>query len=89
MTYEEMLLTREALLNALVKLEICQQNSRIAKQCLHIDSVFVQPEESFNDVIDQTREAYQLVGGMVFDYEWEQNHTIAENADVLYEDFPF
>lgn len=89
--YEDLLTTRDALVKALAQLETCQKHSHWVKRYSpDLGSAFVIPEKEFDDVINQTREAFYLVGGAVFDYEWEQNHSIAQNAAMLYgEDIPF
>lgn len=94
MKYEDLLSTRDALLNALAQLETCQQHSHWVKQYSpDLGCAFVIPESAFDDVINQTREAYYLAASEAFDYEWEQNHSIAANSDVLFganvEDIPF
>lgn len=90
MKYEELLTTRDALLHALGHLETCKRHSELTQELAPDYAMFVLEPQFFATVIDEIRRAYFQVGTEIFNYEWEQNRTIAANTHVLYtEDVPF
>lgn len=87
MRYEELLTIQDALLNALSQLQLCQFYREMTEKYLS-RSTAIPPASSLTPVIEQTREAYHQVGYAVFEYELEQNASIAAN-DLNHEDVPF
>lgn len=93
MKYEDLLTTQDALLNALTQLRVCRHHSELVRETVKYGEYFTIAPKDFDAIIDETQNAYNMVSHEIFEYEWELNHSIAANSDVLFganvEDVPF